>query len=71
MQAKGTIAHFLIPSTLSTELHMIGTVLRGHNNLKALRDNLESVFSALPIASGKQGFFFFVQLFNIRQKVIQ
>lgn len=58
MQARGTIAHFLLPSTILPELHMTGTVLR-EDNLLALRYNLESVLSELPIANATQGFLFF------------
>lgn len=54
MEAIGTVAHLLIPSTISIELHMPGTVLRGNDDIPAFRDNLES---DLPIANVMWVFF--------------
>lgn len=58
MQAIGTTAHSLLPSTIVPELHATGTVLR-RNNLLVIRGNLESILSELPTANAMQGFFFF------------
>lgn len=56
MQTKGTTAHFFsFPSTISIELCVPGTVLKGNNDTLALRNNLESVLSGFPIANAMWG----------------